>query len=57
MEYCILSKVAKSIFLQSPPFAVTDEQRKLSEQLFLKLQKLKHPYQICKHILGEFSLS
>jgi len=46
----------KLYFLQSPPFAVTDEQRKLAEQLFLKLQKLKYPYQICKHILGKFSL-
>ena len=41
------------LIFQSPPFAVSGNQRKAAEQLFLKLQKSKHPYQICKHILGK----
>ena len=45
-------KYARVSFAQSPPYAVTEEQRRQAEAAFMELKNAKLPYETCKYILG-----
>ena len=52
-ELLVSSNFLSLSLLQSPPFAVPEQERKAAELAFVEFKKAASPYAECKNILGE----
>ena len=52
-ELLMSSNTLSLFLLQSPPFAVPEQERKAAELTFVEFKKKAAPYAECKNILGK----